>query len=91
VTLSLFTTIIGALKSGIELLEERERNYPQRRADALKQRVDRLVKDFYKEYNRDPSTRSDAVLDAITFELRLILSDFTSIVGLKDLPNKQQP
>lgn len=87
-TLTLFSTIIGALKSGLELLEERERNYPQRRADALKQRVDRLVKDFYKEYNREPSTRSDAVMDAITVELRLILTDFTAVVGSPNIPHQ---
>ena len=83
-TLSLFTTILGALKSGIELLEERERNYPQRRADAIKQRLVRLEKDFYKEYSRDPSTRSDAVLDAIMFEFGLIMKDFSSTVSSKE-------
>jgi hypothetical protein len=82
-TLSLFTTILGALKSGIELLEERERNYPQRRADAIKQRLIRLEKDFYKEYNRDPLTRSDAVLDAIMFEFGLIMKDFSATVSAK--------
>lgn len=82
-TLTLFSAIIGALKSGLDLLEERERNYPQRRADALKQRVDRLVKDFYKEYNREPSQRSDAVLDAITFELGQLLKDFSATVSTK--------
>lgn len=87
-TLTLFSTIVGALKSGLSLLEEREKNYPQRRADALKQRLDSTVRDFYKEYNRDPKTRSDAVLDHISNELCVILSDFTSVVGIKNIPHK---
>lgn len=85
--LTLIGAVFGAAKAGLSLLEEREKNYPKKQAAALKQRLDRIERDWYKEYNRDPSTRSDAELDRLMFELRILLGDFTTSVGSKNLPH----
>jgi hypothetical protein len=88
VSLSLVTAVIGSIKAGLTLLEERERNYPQRQAAALRQRVERIERDFYKEYNRPEETRSDALLDHHLLELRIVLGDFASSVRTENVPDK---
>lgn len=39
-----------------------------------------LKKKWYEEYNKDPSIRSDAVLDDIEFELRILSTAFSTSV-----------
>ena len=91
-SISLITAIFGSIKAGISLLEERERNYPQRQAAALRQRLERVERDFYKEYNRGEENWSDAILDHHMLELRLILGDYsTAVMGFKDVSNLPKP
>jgi hypothetical protein len=85
--IALVGSVLGAARATISLLEEREKNYPKKQAAALKQRLDRIERDWYKEYNRDPSTRSDAVLDALMLELRILLDDITTGVRSPNLPH----
>lgn len=84
-TLTLIGAVFGAAEAGLSLLEEREKNYPKKQAAALRQRLNRIKSDWYKEYNRDPSIRSDAELDAHMHKLRILLGDFAASVGLENL------
>jgi hypothetical protein len=40
-----------------------------------------LKKDYYEEYNKDSAHRSDAVLDRLEFELRVLSAAFTNSVS----------
>jgi len=75
--LSAFTVIAKALEKGLGYMEEREKNYPQKRAAAFKQRLHSIKKDYYKEYNREEN-RSRAVLDNLYFQLCQLVDDFDS-------------
>lgn len=86
-TLALVSAALGAAKAGLSLLEEREKNYPKKQAAKLKQRLDDLEREWYKEYNRDLETRSDAELDRLDRELCVLLGDFAASVGLENLPH----
>ena len=52
------------------------------------EKLSQLKKDFYNEYNKDPSVRSDAVLDHIQFELRNYLNDYTAFIRTQNLQDK---
>jgi hypothetical protein len=86
--LTLIGAVFGAAEAALELLGEREKNYPQKQRAAFTQRLSRIKKEWYAEYNRDPATRSDAVLDKLQFELCQYLSDFATIVGTKNIPHQ---
>ena len=50
-----------------------------------------LKRDYYEEFNKGPSVRSDAILDNIQFELQLISLAFSSAVtGEQNLTNKSK-
>lgn len=85
--LSLVGAVFGVAEVALGYLEEREKNYPQKQAAALRQRIQRIQRDFYKEYNRPLENRSDAVLDTLYLELRIVLGDITSSAGAKNLSN----
>jgi len=73
--------IFRALAAGLEIWEHKERNKYIRKMINLK-------KDWYEEYNKDPSDRSDAILDNVEFELRILVEAFASKIGTKDTKNK---
>jgi hypothetical protein len=46
----------------------------------------KLKRDYYEEANKDPAFRSDAELDRLEFELRLLGTAFAASVGKPDAP-----
>lgn len=77
----MFGTLLQVLASGLSLWESKEK----------RKYVDRLMelkRDYYEEYNKDPSIRSDAVLDNIQHELCLLGNAFSADVGAKDVAPK---
>lgn len=48
----------------------------------------KLEKDFYEEYNKPIGKRSDAVLDNIDRELRILCSNLSSAIGASNTPTK---
>lgn len=78
--LGLIPAVLGAAESALDLLEEREKNYPLKQAKAFRERLHKIRKKYYEEYNKPIEKRSDAVLDHTSLELRLFLSDFTASV-----------
>lgn len=85
--LSLVGAVFGVAEVALGYLEEREKNYPQKQAAALRQRIQRIQRDYYKEYNRPIEERSDAVLDHLLLELRVLLTDITASGRAPNLQN----
>ncbi len=50
-----------------------------------------LKKDYHEEYSKPVFERSDAVLDDIEFQLRLLCSGFATAVGTSDPTPKPGP
>ena len=75
--------IIGLLKTGLELWNQKE-------SGKYLDRLIKLEKDFYKEYNKRDKDRSDAVLDNIRFELRILSVAFSAEAGKKNPQNLQR-
>lgn len=74
-------SLFKVLEAGLGLWKSKEsRKYLDR--------VIKLKKEFYEEYNKDDNVRSDAVLDNIQFELRLISDSFASQIGSENSENK---
>jgi len=85
--LSLVGAVFGVAEVALGYLEEREKNYPQKQAAALRQRIQRIQRDYYKEYNRPVHERSDAVLDHLLLELRIVLGDIATSSRAPNLQN----
>ena len=84
----LIQAIIEAAEASLSLLSKREENFTVRKSIQMIDRLSKLKKDFYEEYNKDPSIRSDAVLDHIQFELRNFLNDYSAFIRTKNLQDK---
>ena len=77
----MFELLASVLSSSLQIWAHKEKN----------KYVDRLMelrKAYYLESNKDPSIRSDAVLDNLNFELRILALAFSSTVGKPDFANK---
>lgn len=48
----------------------------------------KLEKKFYEEYNKNLSVRSDAVLDNVQHELRILCSTVSSAIGATNISPK---
>ena len=74
-------TILGVLTAAFTLWD-----------DILKDKyVGKLVslkEQYYAEFNKPADQRSDAVLDNIEFELRVLANSFAASVGAKNTQNK---
>jgi hypothetical protein len=86
--LDLVTAIFNVAEVSLSLLEEREKNYTVKKTIQLSEKISRIKTEWYKEYNRDPKTRSDAVLDHLEFELCQCLSDIAACFRSPDLSDK---
>ncbi len=84
----LIQAIIEAAEASLSLLLKKEENFTVRKSLQMIEKLSQLKKDFYNEYNKDPSIRSDAVLDDIQFELRNYLNDYTAFIRTQNLQNK---
>lgn len=75
------TALFQALATGLSIWESTEK----------RKYLDRLMgleRDYYAEFNKDPSQRSDAVLDNIERELLILNNAFSSSVRAKDTQDK---
>lgn len=48
----------------------------------------RLEKRFYEEYNKDLAIRSDAVLDDVQLQLRILCNNVAAAIGAKNTGSK---
>lgn len=74
-------TIFSILQSALHIWEDKEKTKYLDKLMSLK-------KDYYEEYNKPLAERSDAVLDNISFELRILGTAFSASVGTPNAPNK---
>ena len=73
----MFESLATALAAGLSIWAHKEKH----------KYVDRLMdlrKRHYEEYNKLDDYRSDAVLDNLEFELRVLASAFSTAVGEKN-------
>lgn len=74
----MFEALCKTLEAGLSLWGDKEANKYVDRLIALK-------KKYYEEYNKPLGARSDAVLDNIEFELRVLATSFSSGVRKPDV------
>lgn len=72
-------TIFKCLEAGLSLWDDKEK-------DKYKDELISLKEQYYAEFNKDPALRSDAVLDNLEFQLRVLVTSFSASVGK---PNAQ--
>jgi hypothetical protein len=77
----MFTLILSVLDTGLKLWLSKERT---KYVDKLM----RLQKEYYEESNKPAEERSDAVLDNLFFELRILASAFAAEARVSDAPPK---
>lgn len=70
----MFNLILSLLGTGLSLWEHKEKNKYIDRKMALE-------KAYYDEFNKPESERSDAVLDDIEFQLRVLSTAFIATAG----------
>jgi hypothetical protein len=70
----MFESLAKALAAAFSLWEHKEKNKYRDELIALKEARN-------EEINKDPATRSDAVLDHLEFKLRLLADSFSTQVG----------
>ena len=75
-------TVLALLTAGLNLwLNEEKTKYVDHKIS--------LEKQYYEEYNKPIGERSDAVLDNLVFQLRILASAFvTASSGKQDPPNQ---
>lgn len=74
-------TLMDVLKSAFALLEIHERD--KYHSDLLD-----LERQYHEETNKDPSVRSDAVLDELESQLRILADSFTALASKPNAPNQ---
>jgi len=73
----MFEVLAKALAAGLSLWESKEK---RKYLDKLME----LKSDWYEEYNKGPGYRSNAVLDNLELELRILAVAFSTSVGASD-------
>jgi hypothetical protein len=76
-------SIIKLLEVGLSLWLSKEKTKYQDKFLKLK-------REYYEEFNKDPAVRSDAVLDNVRFELRILADSFALAAspGKQDVANQ---
>lgn len=77
----MFELLVKTLHTGLSLWDSKEKN-------KYRDKLIELERAYREEKNKDPAHRSDAILDNLEFELRLISIGFNSSVGEQNLTNK---
>ncbi len=77
----MFASFLKALASGLSLWESKE-------ARKYVDRLEKIKREYYEEINKPDQERSDAVLDNLEFELRLLSDSFSTSVGESNAKNK---
>lgn len=73
--------IFQLLQAGINLADDIIKTKYQDQYIKLKER-------YYEEFNKDPAQRSDAILDNVESELRILASSFAASVGKPNAPTQ---
>lgn len=73
--------VLKVLAAGLSLWDDKEKGKYQDKFLALK-------KAYHDEFNKPDDTRSDAVLDNISWELGVLCDSFSARVGGEDGPTK---
>lgn len=79
--MDMVTALFQTLHAGLVLWDDIEKT-------KYIDRLEQLKKDYYAEFNKDLSLRSDAVLDNVQFELRILAVSFAASVGTKNAAAK---
>lgn len=74
-------TLLGILEAGLSIWASREKTKYQDRYIKLK-------REWYEEYNKPEDRRSDAELDRIEFDIRVLCDSFASVVRAENTQNK---
>lgn len=69
--------VLGVLEQGLRLWNSHE-------STKYLDKLIKLKKDWYEEYNKPLDQRSDNRLDDIEFELRILAESFVQAAGAKD-------
>lgn len=77
----MFEAILGVLQAGLSLWGGLEK-------DKYLSKLLNLREQYYAEFNKPSDQRSDAVLDNLEFELRLLANGFATSVGTSNAQNK---
>lgn len=70
----MFQALLEVLGAGLELWTHKEKT-------KFVEKKMKLERAWYDEYNKGPNVRSNAVLDSLEFELRVLASAFVVSVG----------
>lgn len=82
--MNLITAFFGVAEQAIEFFNSKEKRRYQDQLAALKQ-------DWYAEFNKEESTRSDARLDNIERKLCILLVTITTDFRVENSKNMQKP
>lgn len=77
----MFESLLTVLGAGLSIWNNKERTKYVDQLMSLKRR-------YYEEFNKDAEHRSDAILDGIESELRILASAFSTNVGNQDASNQ---
>lgn len=72
----MFESLAKALAAGLSLWESKEKN-------KYIDRLEKAKREYREEFNKAPADRSDAVLDNLEFELRIITDSFAAASARK--------
>lgn len=75
----MFTVLLNCLNAGLTLWDDKEKT----------KYVDQLIslkEQYYAEFNKPDASRSDAVLDNLEFQLRVLATSFAAGVGKPNPP-----
>lgn len=77
----MFTVLLNCLSAGLTLWDDKEKTKYVDQVISLKEQ-------YYAEFNKPLDSRSDAVLDNLEFQLRVLATSFASSVGKPDTAPK---
>lgn len=77
----MFAALLSVLGAALSIWSDKEKH----------KYIDQLIKlkeEYYAEYNKPEASRSDATLDNLEFQLRLLGHAFAASVGEQNTPNQ---
>lgn len=75
----LVTSLFGVLEAGLKLWATND-------ADSVAKKMAALKETYYAEYNKGPDLCSDAVLDNVVSELRILADEFAARIRAENTP-----
>lgn len=86
---SVIASLIAVAEASLLLLKSREENYDSKKIYEYSKKINDLKKEWYDEYNKDQSIRSDAYLDFIRLELCNFVKDYSAFIRAAGIQDKQ--